>query len=141
MKIKLFIFFGILILFIVGTFFIFDNSQQSKVLIEDKKFNITYTNPAYKEIELIAKNVSQSHVYELNKYDCTDFTKALVSNLKQEGYDAYCVVGDWIGKKNLFHAWTEVNLSGEIIWVESTTGEIIINKENYKFLERPDKCY
>lgn len=112
-----------------------------EITIEDKFRSASgtfYEFSDIQKIEQIAQTIAKSHKYKLNVFDCTDFTKSLVGNLTKSGYDARCIMGyKKQNPKQVFHAWTEVNLSGEIIWIESTTGEIVTeeNKPYYKPLK------
>jgi hypothetical protein len=84
------------------------------------------------DIELISEialNVSQSHEYELNVFDCTDFSKELIKRLTAWNYKADCIAGFNDNADYKPHTWVEVELNGEYIQIEATTGEVIISQD------------
>lgn len=93
-----------------------------------------YTETIYEKIERIATNVS-NHNYIRGKYDCTQFSKELVKQLKAENITAYCVgtyMKNWedenktqLSIKRSLHTWVEVEYNHTIIPIEATGGYII----------------
>lgn len=81
-----------------------------------------------------AIKIADNHTYILGKYDCSQFSRDLVIDLKNKGINAYCVTG-YVNLKNesmsFFqklingHTWVEVNIEGDIIGIEATSGFII----------------
>lgn len=111
-----------------------------------ESLNVTDVNPVYLAppnlinityIIEISKNVSSSHMYEFQKFDCTEFSEELSGKLREKGYDAYCVYGIYRPGNYPYHTWTEVNLNGTYLEIESTGGFIITPEDyelNYKTL-------
>jgi len=76
--------------------------------------------------------------YELDVYDCDDFSKQLVTDLKAEGYDAGWVMSKDAkdgfcnnlkglyekvkGREMFCHAWVVIKQESGIIPIEATTG-------------------
>jgi hypothetical protein len=88
--------------------------------------NEAHREAVYQIISVIATDVANSHVYKLNVFDCTDFSKELLSKLKKKGFNAQCIFGELPNSKGYkLHTWVEVNYSNNIIEVESTGGFII----------------
>jgi hypothetical protein len=87
--------------------------------------NITLT------LEQLALNIS-NHRYIENKYDCSEFSRDLVKQLRGNNISAYCVNGFYKESYLDFdpHTWIEANINGTIIPVEATFGEVI-DKANY----------
>lgn len=125
------------LLFIYLALFVFEvmiTPIKANVLLMDKHGIETFNS-----ISAIAKNVSESHEYQLMTYDCTQFSEELVKQLKKQlNLSAYCVTGKvalidgtWGG-----HDWVEINLNGDIIPIDATSGEIIIfdYSSRYKIL-------
>jgi hypothetical protein len=87
-----------------------------------------------KEIEQIALNVS-NHSFISNVYDCSDFSKTLVENLKSINVSAYCVSGFY---KSIPHTFVGLILNNKTYYVEATNGFFISDKdfkENYIILK------
>lgn len=126
---------------LIVTYIFISNSQptyiqENNIIKETCEQNIT------REIELIARNVSQSTEYKLNRYDCTQFSRDLVRNLSKINVSAYCVFG-YIKNPNKInvqgHTFVGLNISGKEIFIESTGGYYISEKEfneTYKILNR-----
>ena len=75
----------------------------------------------------IARNISLINSYDINKYNCWDYSTDLKRALINAGYnDTKIVIGLY---DDYPHAWVEVNG----IWIESTNGEVIKDKTIYKF--------
>jgi len=92
-------------------------------------------------ISQIAQNVSDSHKYIRDKYDCTQFSQELVKRLQAINLTAYCVgtaMYHWEDENKtkfdryLLHTWVEVSYNGTIIPIEATQGYIIDNETYYK---------
>jgi len=92
--------------------------------------------------QLTAWQVAYSRPYEIYVFDCDDFSKLLVERLTQQDYnaymeisqdakDGYCNIATPIYEKHLLkrksycHAWVILNLNGNEIPIEATTGEVI----------------
>lgn len=88
-------------------------------------------------ITAVSEKIVESHEYVKGRYDCTQFSKELVKQLKLINISSQCVSGfiwdyDDNGKqyRKILHTWVEVNNSGKIIPVEATGG-YVINPERY----------
>lgn len=101
----------------------------------------------FDEISSVADNVSNSHEYKINKYDCTDFSRDLVKELNRTwNVSAYCVFGiikgEFAGNGyklfNPLHTWVGINISGTEYYIEATAGYIVPNNSmnNYKMIKR-----
>jgi hypothetical protein len=151
MKLQIFnLILGIINILILGFVLYYIHSSQTPVQTN----NIIYINQSCEDkntildkIQEVAYNNANAREYVLWKYDCTDFSKDLVKELnKTLNISAYCVFGETIPREGYYlHTWVEVNLSGRIIPIEATNGEVLINetgyyddyyKENYKILKR-----
>jgi len=106
------------------------NVQEELMLFDSVEVNVIHP---YLEI---AKNISLSHEYDINKYNCWNYATDLKRALVEANYtDAKIVMGtvdcsagfNCIG--NYPHAWVEVN----DMWIESTNGELIQDRSAYKF--------
>lgn len=92
----------------------------------------------------LALGLSTDHIYDLGIYDCTNYSRELVSQLKQSdivqpnGVNAKCVYGvvhfvSLGGPRNLTaeyessinHEWVEFNDTVENRWVEATSGQLL----------------
>lgn len=94
------------------------------------------------KIENIAWNVSGSHEFVGGKYDCSQFSAELVSQLKNENISAYCVSGlSNVGGVWGGHTWVEISFNNETIPVEATGGYIIDNETYQKNYEIVKKGY
>jgi hypothetical protein len=94
---------------------------------------IEYEN-IYNKIIKISKNVSESYIYELHVFDCTDFSKELVDRLKKEGIKSQCTAGNNWAFSYTNHTWVSAWINNDRIEIEATSGEII-NNENYESYE------
>lgn len=117
--------------------------------LESSNYNITYANITFipspetieDKISLIAENVSDSHDYIKEVYDCTQFSQELAKRLRNElGLNAYCVGTIYINNSGswLRHTWVEVKINNTIIPVEATKGYIIpsdVYSSQYKIFE------
>lgn len=136
--------FGALGFIILGIFIVGVIKQDEN--IETERLNqtiITLDITAEQLLNTTARKVADSHEYKLHKFDCTDFSEELVGRLNHLGFDAYCVFGRAKHLNYPFHTWTEVNINGTLIQIESTTGEIVnqqIYEENYRIIKRGGKC-
>ena len=102
------------------------------------------------EIKNVAKFVANLRPYEVDVWDCSEYSKTLRDLLKNLGYDAKRIGGLSItGETCLYdkdcdeyqecineicwgpHAWTRVKLNNTEINIESTNGKII-SFEKYK---------
>jgi len=94
--------------------------------------------PNWEEIKLIkavARRVSESHEYKLDYFDCTDFSKKLVRELRKEKIKAQCSAGYYLGETNYpEHTWVSVFVGDLRIEVEATGG-YIIKDEDYESYE------
>jgi hypothetical protein len=90
----------------------------------------------FNSISAIAKNISESHEYQLRTYDCTQFSEELVKQLKKQlNLSAYCVTGKAISIDGTWggHTWVEISINGDIIPIDATSGEIIIFEYNNRY--------
>jgi hypothetical protein len=88
-------------------------------------------NSTLEQIRVIIENVSQSHTFIQGIFDCTNFAIADVQELKKINVSAYCVYGYYFGNGNVgLHTWIEINLSGTIYPIETTSG-FFINPQDY----------
>jgi transglutaminase-like putative cysteine protease len=83
----------------------------------------------YDTIYALADNVSSSHEYILNVYDCTDFSSKLVDRLKVAGIKAECTAGYY--NQDVPHTWVTAWVGEKEIHIEATGG-YIIDDEDYK---------
>lgn len=139
----------ILFLNLVMGLIIFEVSGRQRVVINQLNRTIIQMDIQDNHEELIkeiieeeAFKVFSSHEYKIHKFDCTDFSKELASNLRNKGFNAYCVFGILKGASYPLHTWVEVKIYDSFIWVESTNGEIVEeeNKDNYKLLSKTKVC-
>lgn len=79
--------------------------------------NLNMDNPVW--FAYIASNVSASHEYVKDEYDCSEFSTDLWEKLRKAGYEARVVQGQY-GSENESHAWVEV-----VVPIEATSGQII----------------
>jgi hypothetical protein len=91
----------------------------------------------------IAYNVSSSHKYILNKFDCTQFSQTLIKELRKINVNAYCVMGYYkvnpeenYGNSLSAHTWIEANIDNMIIPIEATDGQFIDDYSQYKIIAR-----
>jgi hypothetical protein len=115
-------------------FFLYINSQATPVQANIISFN----GGRYELFEMI-KNISianaNSHEYILWKYDCTDFSKQLIKDLKIINISAYCMYGDLdksLTTKGIAHTWVQFQINNKTYNVEATNGELI---SDYDFNE------
>jgi hypothetical protein len=139
-KLKRIIKFNLFVILFEWLFFIYLALFVFEVMITPIRANILIMDKhgieTFNSISAIAKNVSESHEYQEVSYDCTQFSEELVRQLKaQLNLSAYCVVG----KVELFngtwggHDWVEININGDIIPIEATSGEIILLDYNKRY--------
>jgi transglutaminase/protease-like cytokinesis protein 3 len=106
--------------------------EQPRVL-QPPILNDDVLNNSLNIIKEIAINVSDSNVYVLNRYDCTQFSKELVKRLNKEGFKANCVAGLYLdGDKRIKHTWVEVKLLNQTYPIEATLGMFIDNETYVK---------
>ena len=114
----------VVILFLFIHFFVTATSiQENNIIPKNCQENITET------IERIALNLSNNNEFIFLKYDCTQFSKALVDGLNKSNISAYCVSG--LYDKISGHTWVEVLVDNQTYPVEATEGWII-SGEDYK---------
>ena len=83
--------------------------------------------PSNLEFVKIAGLVAENYTYT-DDFNCINFSKALVRELQNAGYEARVVYGTWSnGKTKDYHAWVIVEIP-----IESTIGEIITPAEYEK---------
>jgi len=113
--------------------------------IDQTKINISFNDNEvhkafiYNLIEDLAINVSDSHIYQLHKFDCTDFSKELLVRLKEKGIKARCNFGKLKGAKYPLHTWVVVLVGDIEIPVEATGGYLIhpiTYNEKYKIIKK-----
>jgi hypothetical protein len=82
-------------------------------------------------LEDISWNVSNSNIYS-EQYDCTQFSRELVKQLRADNYSARCIYGAYYNGSQIFsHTWVEVKIGTEIIPIEAVRGYIIGKGEYY----------
>lgn len=85
----------------------------------------------------ILQSASNIKEYELGEYDCTEFSKNMVEQLKEAGFSAKTKIVSADCDSELFNTtkcgnWENNHMITELVlYVESTTGEFILPK-NYK---------
>jgi ABC-type lipoprotein release transport system permease subunit len=135
----------ILIGIIAGLFFIaiilfIINFITPKMYYMDKDFEITIEQ----QILNISYNISNNTQYQVNIYDCKNYSRDLKTALENIGLKPYCVTGITTNGSNWGrHEWIELNFKGVIIPIEATAGYIISNEEydsDYKITDR-GFCY
>ncbi len=104
------IFLGLVVLLIVGGFII--------------GFIVAFEFVDKYPFETIARKVANSYTYN-DTFKCSEFTNALIKELKTHGYNAKASYG-WANLTNEtgYHAWTTLE-----IHIESITGRVISPKE------------
>jgi len=100
-----------------------------------EKYASQYVSPDYyvdtSMLEDIAWNVSNSNIYS-KQYDCTQFSRELVRQLKARNYSAYCVVGAYYNNGTIGeHTWVEVKMGNETIPIEAVGGFVIGQGDYY----------
>lgn len=85
----------------------------------------------YYWIEMLAETNSASHEYKLHVYDCTQFSKNLVKELKANGYKAQCTAGHTPNWDYPDHTWVSVWIGEQRFEIEATSG-YFISEEDYK---------
>ena len=95
-----------------------------------------------KLMEKIALEVSLEKDYELHVYDCTQFSKKLIRELRKEGFKARCTAGSNFDFEYSDHTWVSVFLNDTRIEVEATGG-YIIDEEDFESYEIKweDRCW
>lgn len=95
-----------------------------------------------KIIEDVAVLNAQSHDYKLHVYDCTQFSKELVRQLKELGYKAQCTAGNNWNFDYTNHTWVSVWIDNIRYEIEATSGKIL-NKDDYSTYEVKweNKCW
>lgn len=72
--------------------------------------------------EKIINEISLRH-YDMETYNCQNFSKELIKKLAEEGYEAYYIEGEVFSPEdNKFHGHAFVKLC---VFVEATSGEIL----------------
>jgi hypothetical protein len=74
--------------------------------------------PDYPSFVSIADKVADGHTYDINSYNCVDFSKELVKQLEAKGWSARVVYKEYDGKA---HSWVEV----DNIFIEATSGLVL----------------
>lgn len=133
---------------------VFENKPQNQEQIISNFSSINFSNATIPELTIaekltiIAQNISSSHEYIRNVYDCTQFSRDLVRELKNQNITSYCVgsyMKNWTDenktqwKQKLLHTWVEAQVNGTIYPIEATRGYIIdenIYKRDYVITER-----
>jgi hypothetical protein len=109
--------------------------QANNIIKEKCEDNISI----FEQIQKVADNVSY-HKYKLGVYDCSQFSFALVEQLKAINISAYCVAGVFNnGFIHGLHTWTQLILENKTYNIESTKGEFISDKDynnNYKVIKK-----
>ena len=105
-------------------------------LLKNKNWGLKLQNQIYKErlreckkyplFEQVISEV-ESRIYDLENYNCVDFSKDLVRKLEEIGIKSSIAVSE-----EREHAWV-------LVWIEATTGEFIRPGEDLGILELRDK--
>jgi hypothetical protein len=104
--------------------------NESQVFVKNETIEkIQFNNSLSKidKINQIAWAVANERNYTLGRYDCTQFSKRLVGELRDLGLRAYCRAGIFESdNKRTPHTWVEVNDTElGMIRIEATAGYII----------------
>jgi transglutaminase-like putative cysteine protease len=90
-------------------------------------------------VTMLAFLVSANHTFDINTYNCWDYSTDLVAMIHAENISARIIVGTVdCGKNRPFkcvdynafqsaHAWVEVGDA----WIESTTGRLVLDRATY----------
>lgn len=69
-------------------------------------------------VDFIKSDTTNNLVYSDN-FDCKNFSETLVSNAKQEGFEAFTV---WVAMRTngavTYHVFVGFNVNGEVVWIE-----------------------
>jgi hypothetical protein len=142
---KWFIILGLIIVCSASLFYAIPEESFAEFIIEANIFPFHYSDgdihrrALFEDLEKTAQEVAAAHEYELHVFDCTDFSEELGEKLREKGYDAYCVFGFLETSDYRNHTWIEVNISGDLLEIESTQGFIIDEdyfNENYIVLSK-----
>lgn len=107
--------------------------QENNIIKEKCEENILW------QIERIAYNVSGSHEYKFNEFDCTEFSLTLVQELKKINVSSYCVFGLIKETSYPLHVWVQLIIENKTYNIEATSGEFILESEyqkKYKEIKR-----
>jgi len=90
-----------------------------------------YTSHDEYMFEKIAKHVASDYEYEVNVFDCTEFSDELYNRLEYAGYKDIKIMSGCrtindteIADFDNCHAWVILTLGPDEIYIESTSGEI-----------------
>lgn len=84
----------------------------------------------FQEIQKSMDDVS-SHLYIPDTYDCSQFSIALIEELKIKNISSYCVYGGYrvnVTSSYLAHEWVEVVINNQTYPLEAVGGYFIDNK-------------
>jgi len=84
---------------------------------------------SYVEVAAVAREFAATHSYVLGEYDCDEASIDLANEYRARGYNATLMLGNprkpATSIYQITHAWVLVQVHGQWIAVESTTGEQI----------------
>jgi hypothetical protein len=93
--------------------------QENNILCER---NIT------EKLTEIAENVSLNHTFVPIIYDCSQYSRDIVLQLRSKNISAFCIYGYYKANNiSTSHTWVEVKIDNQIIPIEATSGQIIDN--------------
>lgn len=95
-------------------------------------------------INNLIQNVSSSHTYELDVFDCTEFSEEVLSGLKEINVNSICVFGSWYDSnvtRLKYHTWVQIGLENQTYNIEATEGRFFREGEIdiYKIISK-GKC-
>jgi hypothetical protein len=93
--------------------------EQYKYLANFRSETFCYCSaPDYPSFVSIADKVADEHTYDINSYNCVDFSEELVERLEAKGWSARTVTGNYDGQPHEF-------VVIEKVYVEATSGLIL----------------
>lgn len=110
-------------------------------IAKEKIIEVDYLAEELENISKIIRNVSNSHEYRRGIWDCTDYSREDVRQLKEAGYNATCIFGIYYNryfinndtyKDSYAHNWVDVYLDNETIHLEVTNGMNVGIIEDYE---------
>ena len=126
---------GMGLLFFTLVFLILD-FHKVDTFLKNENWRLELQNRRYKEklqhckeFSLFTQTVAQigNKTYDLNNYNCVDFSQDLVKELEEIGIKSNIAVSE-----ERQHAWV-------VVWIEATTGEFIRPERDLGILELRDE--
>jgi hypothetical protein len=88
------------------------------------------------DIQNTIDKVYNSHVYQRNIFDCTQFSQRFNSEMDKLGIKNICVFGYYKCDGLSLHNWSEIELNGKTIRVDATNG-YVIDEDTYLLCYKP----